>query len=209
MKVAIIGSGKVGGALGVGWARKGHEVIFGVRKSRDDEFNRLLARAGANAKAASVEVAARFADVIVLTVPWAAVEEVIKTLGELQGKVLLDCTNPVSEWPAVDHGQKKSGGELVAGWAVGSRVIKIFNTTGYENMANPKYAEGNLTMLYAGDDLDAKKIAHQLAADLGFEPQDAGPLANARSLEVLASLWGALAYGQKLGRSIGFRLLHR
>lgn len=209
MKVAIIGSGNVGGTLGLGWARKGHEVIFGVRDMRDEQLKRLLTTAGANAKAASVEDAARAADVIVLTVPWTAVKEVIATLGDLQGKVLLDCTNPVSAWPSVDHRQGKSGGEQVAEWAASSRVVKIFNTTGYENMANPKYAGEGLTMLYAGDDVDAKQIAHQLAADLGFEPQDAGALANAHFLEVLASLWGMLAYGQKLGRNIGFRLLHR
>ena len=209
MKIAIIGSGNVGGALGVGWAGKGHEVTFGVRKVSDADLGRLLARTGANARAASVEAAARSADVIVLTVPWAAAKEVIAMLGDLQGRVLLDCTNPVSEWPNVERGPGKSGGELVAEWSPKSRVVKIFNTTGYENMVNPKYGGEGLTMLYAGDDLEAKQIAHQLAADLGFEPQDAGPLANAHSLEVLASLWGVLAYRQKLGRDIGFRLLHR
>ncbi|HXX56248.1 MAG TPA: hypothetical protein VEJ17_00480 [Candidatus Nitrosotalea sp.] len=113
------------------------------------------------------------------------------------------------EWPNLDHGQGVSGGEQIATWATGARVVKIFNTTGYENMADPRYDGEALTMFYAGDDAHAKEVAHQLAQDLGFAPQDAGPLANARHLEVLASLWGTLAYRQKLGRGIGFRLVRR
>jgi len=88
-------------------------------------------------------------------------------------------------------------------------VVKIFNTTGFENMADPNYLGGKLTMFYAGDDSGAKRIAHELAEALGFEGQDAGPLKQSYLLEVLASLWGSLAYGQKLGRGIGFRLLRR
>ena len=175
----------------------------------DTTLKGLVAKAGANAKAAGPEAAARWADVIALTVPWAVVKEVIQGLGDLRGKVVLDCTNPVSGWPDMNHGKGKSGAEQVAAWAEGARVVKIFNTTGYENMANPKYGDERLTMLYAGDDAEAKRIARVLAADLGFEPQDAGPLTNAHLLEVLASMWGVLAYGQQLGRGIGFRLLHR
>jgi predicted dinucleotide-binding enzyme len=199
----------VGGALGLGWAKQGHEVVFGVRESKNPDVARVLAEAGANAKAETLEAAARFGEVLVLTVPWSAVKEVTAELGDLRDRVLLDCTNPVSQWPNVDHGKGKSGGEQVAEWAAGSRVVKIFNTTGFENMADPNYEGRGLTMLYAGDDPAAKQVAHQLAADLGFEPQDAGPLANAHALEVLASLWGLLAYRQKLGRNIGFRLVRR
>ena len=209
MKIAIIGAGKVGRTLGTGWAVKGHEITFGVRDTTAANVKDHLAKAGSNAKSASAEAAARWADVIALAVPWAAVKDVIGNLGDLRGKVLLDCTNPVSEWPGIDHAKGKSGGEQVAAWAAGARVVKIFNTTGYENMANPRYEMERLAMLYAGDDVEAKTIAHALAEDLAFEPQDVGPLTNAHLLEVLASLWGVLAYGQKLGRGIGFRLLRR
>jgi len=209
LRIAIIGSGNVGGALGLGWVKKGHEVIFGIRDIGSAKLQGVLAQAAGKAKAAIVETAAQSADVIVLTVPWVAAKDAVSSLGDLTGKILLDCTNPVSAWPNMDHGQGKSGGEQVAEWAVGARVVKMFNTTGYENMADPVYEGHGLTMFYAGDDSEAKKLAHQLAADLGFEPQDAGPLSNAHSLEVLASLWGALAYGQKLGRNIGFQSLRR
>jgi predicted dinucleotide-binding enzyme len=72
-------------------------------------------------------------------------------------EVLLDCPNPVAEWPNVDHGNGKSGAEQVAAWAAGSRVVKIFNTTGYENMADPKYGGQGLTMLYAAMTLTRRK----------------------------------------------------
>ena len=91
----------------------------------------------------------------------------------------------------------------------GTKVVKAFNTTGFENMQNAKYPDGAVTMFYAGDDADAKKIVHQLVKDLGFDPVDAGGLSQCYALEILASLWGTLAYGQKMGRSIAFRLMRR
>ena len=88
-------------------------------------------------------------------------------------------------------------------------MVKAFNTTGFENMQNPKYPGGAVSMFYAGDDPAAKKIVHGLAKDLGFDPVDVGPLKQCHALEVLASLWGTLAYSQKMGRGIAFRLLKR
>jgi 8-hydroxy-5-deazaflavin:NADPH oxidoreductase len=127
---------------------------------------------------------------------------------EISGKVLIDCTNPAKEWPTVDH-SGGSGVEQVAQWAPGARVVKAFNTTGFENMQNPNFGHYAATMFYAGDDKEAKKLVGQLATDLGFDALDAGPLSQAHALEVLASLWGGLAYGQQMGRGIAFRLLRR
>jgi predicted dinucleotide-binding enzyme len=87
-------------------------------------------------------------------------------------------------------------------------VVKIFNTTGYNNMANPVYPDGAATMFYCGDDAGAKATAHRLAADLGFDPVDAGPLRQARLLEPLALLWISLAV-HGAGRDIAFRLMRR
>jgi predicted dinucleotide-binding enzyme len=141
-------------------------------------------------------------DVIALAIPWAAVESVLRKAGPLDGRVLLDCTNGAP--PGA-----RSGGEQVAAWAPKARVVKIFNMTGFENMSDPRYGTEAATMFYAGDDAAAKQTAARLANDLGFDPVDAGPLANARFLETLAAFWGALAYGQHMGRGIAFRLLRR
>jgi 8-hydroxy-5-deazaflavin:NADPH oxidoreductase len=182
MKIAVIGEGHVGGALGTGWKRAGHDVTF-------------TGRDGIGSAVAASEVA-------VLAVPWAAVESVIRAAGPMAGKALLDCTNG-----APPGG--RSGGEQVAAWAPNARVVKIFNSTAAENMANPLFGTDRATMFYAGDDAAAKQTAARLAADLGFDPIDAGPLANARFLEMLAGLWVALAFGQEMGRGIAFRLLRR
>lgn len=87
--------------------------------------------------------------------------------------------------------------------------MKVFNTTGFNNMANPAYPGGAAMMLYCGDDPGAKAVAKQLAADLGFEPVDFGPLANAGYSENLAMCWIWLAYPGKQGREIAFRLVRR
>jgi predicted dinucleotide-binding enzyme len=97
----------------------------------------------------------------------------------------------------------------VAGWASSKRVVKIFNTTGFENMERPSYGGTAITMFFAADDADAKAVAAQLAREIGFEPVDAGPLVNARYLEPMAFLWIYLAIKQGNGTGIAYKLLRR
>src|SRR5439155_4749129 len=101
-----------------------------------------------------------------------------------------------------------SRGERAAALGRGARVVKIFNTSGFGKMANPSYGGAPITMFFAGDDAPAKGVARKLAADLGFDPVDAGGLERARELEHLAVLWIALAMGGE-GRDIAFRLVRR
>ena len=98
---------------------------------------------------------------------------------------------------------------MVAEWAAGARVVKIFNTTGFGNMANSNYTLGPVTMFYCGDDPGAKIVAAKLAADLGFDPVDAGPLTQARTLEPMAMLWIWLAVFGGMGTDFAFRLIRR
>jgi len=193
MKIAVIGRGSVGGTLGRRWAGGGHAVTYGVRRPR-----------AADEKA--VADAARGAEVVLLAVPWGAAREALQACGDLAGKVLLDCTNPLQpDLAGLEVGLDTSAGERVAGWAPGARVVKIFNSTGANIMADPRGA----TMFLAGDDAAAKEQAAALAAELGFEPVDAGPLSAARVLEPLALLWISLAYRQGLGREIALVLQRR
>jgi predicted dinucleotide-binding enzyme len=87
--------------------------------------------------------------------------------------------------------------------------VKVFNTTGFENMAQPSYGGTAITMFFAGDDAQAKRVAVQLARELGFDPVDAGPLCNARLLEPLALLLIYLAVKQSHGTGIAYKLVHR
>jgi predicted dinucleotide-binding enzyme len=210
MKIVIIGAGNVGGTLGAAWASRGHEVIFGVRDTADPKLEELLARSGGKARVATVKDAAAAADVVALTVPWPAAQDALRTAGDLAGKILLDCTNPLKpDLTGLTVGFTASGAEQVAAWAAGARVVKIFNTTGYSNMENPAYREGPAMMLYCGDDAQAKRVAAQLAAELGFEPYDVGPLTEARLLEPFALVWIHLAVLQKMGTGFAFRLVRR
>jgi 8-hydroxy-5-deazaflavin:NADPH oxidoreductase len=208
MRIAIIGAGNVGGTLGQGWTRAGHEVTFGVRDAMHPKVAKLVEQTGA--QAGSVAEAAAFGEVVAFATPWEATEEAVRSAGDLSGKVLLDCTNPLApQLAGLTLGHTTSAGEQVASWAPGARVVKIFNTTGANNMANPDFDGAAATMFYCGDDPEAKAVAARLAADLGFDPVDAGKLEQARLLEPLALLWIRLAYVQQMGREIAFKLLRR
>jgi len=207
MRIGIIGAGMVGGTLGTRWARAGHEVVWGVRDPAATKIAALCAAAGHGARAATVAEAAAGAEVIVLATPWRAVAEVLAACGDLAGRALLDCTNPLT--PDLAGLAVPSGGGEVARLAPGARVVKIFNTVGFNVMADPRFGERAATMLYCGDDEAAKAVAAALAADLGLEAVDAGPLAKAGLLEYAALLWIHLAMSQRLGREIAFVLMRR
>lgn len=209
MNIAVIGAGNVGGTLGRGWAAAGHTVRFGVPDPRADKHQALREQLGATALGTVAEVAPA-AEVIVLATPWPAVPEAIQAAGDLTGKIVVDCTNPLQPALAgLTHGHTTSGAEEVAEWAQGARVYKAFNQTGYENMAAPQYPTGRAVMFVAGDDPAGKTAVLGLATDLGFEAVDAGPLSNARLLEPLALLWIQLAFRLGQGRDFAFGLLRR
>jgi 8-hydroxy-5-deazaflavin:NADPH oxidoreductase len=209
MEIGIIGSGNVGGTLGTRWAQAGHTVIFASRNPASSEMKDLVSKAGANASAGSPAEAAK-ADVLLLATPWPAAEQAIRSAGDLTGKVLIDAVNPLlPDLSGLTTGTITSAAEQVAQWARGARVVKAFNTIGANIMANPAFGADRPVLLYCGDDAAAKRTVHTLADGLGFEPVDAGPLTQARTLEPFAFLWISLAYQAGLGREIAFKLLRR
>jgi|SRR5579883_846444 len=208
MKIGILGAGNVGTTLGKAWVNQGHEVIFGVRDPQADKVKTLLDELNSRAKAATIAETTIAAELVALTVPWDAVPEVLQQVGDLSHKICLDCTNPlVANKLHQTADLATSGGEQVAAWLPKARVVKIFNTVGWEIMAQPQYGDETATMFYAGDDPEAKAVAAQLAREVGFEPIDAGGLSAAGYLEDLAGFWGQLVYGQGMGRAIAWRLL--
>jgi NADPH-dependent F420 reductase len=210
MKIGVIGVGNVGGTLGKAWAAKGHEVMFGVRDPQSDKVKDLLKVSGSKASAGSLADAAAFGEVVVLAVPWSAARDAIRQAGDLSGKVLVDVTNALApNFSGLSVEAATSAAEKIAGWARGARVVKAFNSTGAENMADPQYGAQQASMFFCGDDPDAKAVVARLGRDLGFDMVDAGPLSNARLVEYLTVLWLQLAVKQGLGRDIAFRLLRR
>jgi 8-hydroxy-5-deazaflavin:NADPH oxidoreductase len=211
MKIAIIGSGNVGSALGKRWAANGHQIIFGSRNPQSEKNQALVKSIGANAHVGPIHLATVNADVVVLATPWGdATEEAIRTAGDLAGKIVIDATNPLNPGlQGLALGHTTSAGEQVAAWATGARVVKAFNTTGANNMLDPNYDGQAATMFLCGDADEAKSVVAGLASEIGFDPVDVGLLSMARELEPLAMLWIHLAYVQGMGRNIALKLLKR
>jgi NADPH-dependent F420 reductase len=214
MKIAVIGAGNVGGTLGKRWAKAGHEVTFGARDPADAKVVALVRDSGPSARAALVSQAAHDATVVALTVPWVNVQEALTAAGDLRGRILIDATNPVPLSPeglqqGLVIGHTTSAAEEISRWAKGARVVKAFNTTGWQNMADPLYGGQGLSTLLCGDDPEAKKVVADLAKQLGFEAVDVGPLRSARYLEALAMLWIDMALLRGFGTNFGFRVVKR
>ena len=190
MNIGIIGIGHVGSVLGRRWAENGHRVVFGARDPSGEKAASVVARAGAGASAATVAEAASSAELVVIATPFDATEEAIAAAGDLTGKVVIDCTCPLApKLSGLTVGTTDSAAEAVARWAPGARIVKSLNCTGTANMADPRYKEGALVMFVCGDDADAKAVATEVVAELGFEVVDAGPLESARWLEPWAMQW--------------------
>lgn len=210
IEIAMIGSGNVGGALGVRLARAGYAVTFGTRGDRD--VGALLQRADGRAKAAGLTEAVRGADVVILAVPGGAAVQAVQGLGDLSGKIVVDCTNPL-RWdagPVWTPPPQGSNAAAIADAAPGARVIKAFNTFGAEFHDNPELGGGTgANVFVAGDDEDARATVAELAERAGFAPVDAGPLRNAAVLENVAILWIHLAMVGGRGRDFTVQLVPR
>lgn len=211
MKLAIIGAGNVGAALGKGWARAGHSITFGVLDP-DDPRHAPAAAAAGGARLLGVGAAKAEADVIVLAVPWDAVPDAISALGDLAGCTIIDATNPLASGPdglGLALGFTTSGGEEVERLARGAPVFKTMNQVGFAVMADAVGYPARPAMFVAGDDAARKPVVMGLVADLGFEAIDAGPLDRARLLEPYATLWIDQAVARGAPRDNAFAFMRK
>jgi len=208
--IAVLGAGNVGGTLARLWAAQGHTVRFGVRDPQSDKVQEMVAALRGKGSAAQNHEAVASADIVALCVPWPNAEDAIRASGNMAGKILIDCTNPLSsDLKGLTIGLATSAAEQVARWARGAQVVKAFNTIGAGNFGNAEFGGLRADGFYCGDDRDAKKVVRELIEDVGLEPVDVGPLSNARWLEPLAMLWIDLAFNQKQGTNHAFKLLRR
>lgn len=188
-KIAIIGTGNVGSALARGLEGAGHEV----RTAGDD--------------ATAVREAAGWAGVVILAVPFGAIDDVVKTAGSaLENKVVVDVTNALDAQMRLAVGFTMSGAEELQRKVPAARVVKAFNTVFAQHMSSGRLAGKALTAFVAGDDAAAKDVVLGLARDIGFDAVDAGPLQNARLLEPFGFLNIQLGYVLGMGTQIGFTL---
>lgn len=198
--IAVIGRGNIGATLASRWKEAGHAITIGARRPDDPETQ---AWAGAREIAvASVADAIAGASIVLIATPGRAVTELAASLGTLTDKLVIDATNMAGA-----PGQA-TGFEALT--RTGADVVKAFNCTGWENLADPRYGDQVADMFMAGGSLAGRAQVASLSRDLGFETcYDLGGNDRVHILESFAMVWIDLAIFQKLGRDIAFKLLRR
>ena len=204
-KIAIIGTGNVGGALATGFAKAGHTVLLGVKDAENFKGKNLLDNP--NTTLHSIETAVTMADIIVVATPATAAVEVAQSLGDTTGKIIIDTMNIVmGRGPA---GFTNTTDAILAHTHTRD-VVKCFNTTGFENTTNPIYHEHGIDMFVAGDSAVGKAAATQLAQDIGFGTiHDMGGNDKFFLAEQLANVWINQAIFQKNGRDMAIQFVYR
>ena len=161
MRIAIIGTGNVGGSLARAWSRAGHHIVLGVRDPTDSKVVALSRAIGMDAKAPAEAAAA--AEVVVLALPWAAAEGAVKALGGLRDKIVIDCMNPLAMQDGklgLDRGFNTSGAEVLATWIPDARLVKTLNQVDAEMMAHNEGLPCRPVMFMAGDDSARQLFQH-------------------------------------------------
>ena len=183
MKIGIVGSGNVGGALGGVWAKTGHEVMFSSLHIEHDKA--LTAKLGPNARAGTPREAAAFGEVLMISVPYRALPDVGKELADLiKGKVVIDTCNPFvsRDGEIATWAREKGAGLASAELLPGARIVRAFNAIGYARMGVAHEQPGRIGMPIAGDDANAIAMASQPIRDIGYEPVLIGGLAMGKHL---------------------------
>jgi hypothetical protein len=182
-KIGIVGSGRVGSAIGAVWVSAGHEVMFSSRNIDNDRA--LASRLGGGARAGTPREAAAFGEVVMVSVPYGALPSVGKDLGDLlKGKVVIDTCNPFPgrDGKIADWAREKGAGVASAELLPGARLVRAFNAIGAARMGSAHEAPGRVGMPIAGDDASAIAVASRLIRAIGYEPVLIGGLEKGRYL---------------------------
>lgn len=195
MKIGILGTGDVGQALGIGFAKLGHEVKMGSRDPHQEKVKTWVNKVGPTASAGTFAEAAAYGELAVLCTIWTGAENAIRLAGpdNLAGKVVIDTTNPLDFSsgipPKLAVGHTDSAGEHIQRWLPNSRVVKAFNIVGSAHMFKPEFPGGPPDMFICGNDDQAKETVTELLKAFGWSVIDIGGIECARYLEPLAMVW--------------------
>ncbi len=198
-RIAVIGTGNVGAALGPEFAMQGHTIVYGSREPGRDDVQALVARTAGDASATQPQQAVIGADMVVLAVPGTAAVDIVSGLGDLSGKVLIDPTNVVSrENGRMSHGVpgKGSNAAMIQAAQPGAFVVKAFNTLNWVQMVDPETAGGPITIMLAGDHAEAKATVAELVRGMDLDAVDVGGLEYAHLLEEMLVMWANSMGGQ-------------
>ncbi len=207
MRIAVVGTGDMGGALAVALSSK-HDVLVAGSALGSRSAAVAVEASGGKIREIAVEQA-RDADVIVFAVPWEAVDDVARRLGDLAGKVVMVVTVPWIEEKNLAVGTTTSGAEIIASKLRGARVAQAFNTISSATVRAVDSYNEKPTAIVCSDDDDAKAVVRQLARDIGFDEVDGGPLLSARFTEPIGMMWAQLAFEGDYGENVAFRVLRR
>lgn len=202
MKITVLGAGNMGAAFVKQLTRAGHLVSVA---SRDGAKAAQVAAAHPRARAVPAAGAAEGADVVVLATGYADAVAALQGAGDLQGKVVVDITNPLTaDYMGLTIGHSSSAAEEIAKAVPGADIVKAFNTLFAQVLADgADFGHGRKASVFvAGDSERARQTVAALAESIGFQVVDAGGLRNARYLEPLAGLNVYLGYGAGLGTAI-------
>ena len=205
MRIGVVGSGRIGSTLGALWAKAGYEVMFSDRDA--EQAKKVAAEVGGKARAGTPREAVAFADVVLIAVPYGALPAVAKEVGEaLSGKVVVDPNNPVPSRDGELGAQAKEKGAAVSTAAIlpGARLVRSFNSWGYQTMAREANRPApRMAMPVAADDAATLKIGTQLVADAGFDPVPVNSLAASKAYDLGSPVSGRILTAEEMRKALG------
>ena len=211
MKITFIGYGSVGLPLANNLQQLGHEVTLAARDATSDSVQKAL-EVNTELLISSPPSAVQNADIVFLATPFGANQSIIEGLkNELDGKILVDCTNPVGRGFTHGLSNEQSGSEFIQSMLPNSHVVKAFSIYGYENLKNNHFPDYNIkpAMFFCGDNEEAKSKVEDLIATLGWEPLDVGVLKQALHLEHMTLMWVRMIRMGRLNPNLVWGALRR
>jgi predicted dinucleotide-binding enzyme len=202
--IGVIGAGNIGRTLGAAWLRAGYTVTFGVRDPAADSAHQTRSQLGDGGRVIAIPDALAAASVVVLALPGSAVDDFLAEHGPaLSGRIVVDAANR-----GFGNAGPMNSVVAIRAHADATGIVRAFNSIGWENMADPRFDGTTADLLYCADPA-AQVTAEELIAALGLRPVLVGDLEQVHLVDALTGLWAALAYGQRRGRNLAFKVLER
>ena len=199
-RIAVLGAGRIGGTLGRKWIAAGYQAVFGVTDPSGEKAQTLRADLGGHADIRTAAEAIRDVAVVVFAIPGGAMEDaIVASAAALDGKLVIDSANRMGE--SVPNSRA-----AFQRHAPRARYVRAFNSLGVENFADPTFNGVTADLFYAGPEAD-RELVERLIGAIGLNPMRLGGEDQAGLVDAAASLWFALALGQKRGRHLAFKVL--